>query len=575
MNKTILTNWLKICRPYRSKIIISFVLILLTAITAVLFPWLLRYLLDAIINNKGVHALIIGTAAILITKLLETVINHGHFYITESVAKHLSSDLRKQVFGHLQKLPLKYYEEKQTGQIMARITSDIEVIEEAIKSELKESPTKLLILIGAAGIMIYMNFTMGILAAIIFPILINALRYIRFRITKITEKIQNDKAALSATLEESISGIRIIKSCNAEQSQLDHFFRINNDIFKNSMYETKFNTVLGIFVGTFSSLAIAAILILGGHAITQHTMSTGQLVAFLFYMQVINSNTVKVFRGYIAIQKIKAASARLFAITEQQPEEPIYRQLPSLPAIKGDIEFNGVEFSYNKRIPVLKNISFSVAPGETVAIVGANGAGKSTIIKLLSRFYEPNAGFITIDKYPIQNFSIASLRKQIATVFQEDLLFNCSIADNISYGTKNPAPDKIKLAAQMANADIFIKKLPDGYNTLTGDRGTKLSGGQRQRIGIARALYRCPAILCLDEALSYVDTESELLIQDALKKISARHTVLIMAQRPSTILNATKIIILDNGIVQAVGTPKELLSNNPLYNHLLYGGTQT
>jgi ABC-type multidrug transport system fused ATPase/permease subunit len=318
-----------------------------------------------------------------------------------------------------------------------------------------------------------------------------------------------------------------------------------------------------------AGLSLVFVLVLGGMEVIKDRLTLGTLLAFVLYMQMINNHTHKAIRGYISLQKVSVAGKRIFDVLSEDVELDGSGISVPLPLIKGDVEFKGVDFSYDKNgCWALKDISFAVKAGESVALAGLNGSGKSTIIKLLFRFYEPDKGAIYIDGNNIKQFSHNSLRRQMAIVLQENILFSGSISDNIAFGDSKPIDERIIEAAKLANANDFILQLPNGYDTYVGERGVKLSGGQRQLIGIARAIYRNPRIIVLDEAFSHVDVNSAALIQEGLKNAIKEKTVFIIAHNLSNIVNSSKIIVIDNGRVVGIGRHEELMQTNITYKNL-------
>ncbi len=556
-------------RQYRREVFVSIVFVFACALTNVLYPWLLKYLFDIIIKRANIHQLLIIVLYISFLYLVKGIFDYGNVYWFELLARKIAAHLREKLFYHIQRLSLRYYEKRRTGEIMSSITSDIGVIENGIADQLRESSVSLFNVIGAFIFMVYIYWPLAFVSLFLSVLIISSLRLLRSKVRKLTSEVQDKKARLSAILEENISGIQLIKAYSSEDYETDRFNIINDNFLRISLSEVKLDTLAVVLMGLVASLCLVFVLVFGGIEVIKGHLTLGTLVALMLYSQMLISHVNRAIKGYIIIQKISVAGKRIFDVLSEEIELDSVGKLATLPLIKGEIEFKGIVFSYEKNgCLALKNVSFIAKAGESVALVGLNGAGKSTIIKLLFRFYDPDEGAIYIDGNDVRQFSHNSLRRQMAIVLQENILFSGSISDNIAFGESNPSYDRIVKAAQLANADDFIIKLPNGYNTYVGERGIKLSGGQRQLIGIARAIYRNPRIIVLDEAFSSVDVNSEALIQDGLKNAIKGKTVFIIAHRLSTIINSAKIIVINNGEVVGVGSHDELMQENASYKGL-------
>jgi subfamily B ATP-binding cassette protein MsbA len=522
-----------------------------------------------IVKKAGILVLSVAAFSIAVLYLGKGIFDYGRVYWLELLARKIAAHLRESLFCHIQRLSLKYYEKRRTGEIMSGITSDIEAIENGIANELKESSVSLLNVIGASIFMIYIYWPLAFFSLSVFIFLIGSLRLLRIKVHRLINEVQDKRARLSAILEENISGIQLIKAYSSEDYEANRFNAANDEILKISLSELKLDTFIAVLMGFLSGLCLVFVLIFGGIEVIKERLTLGTLVAFILYMQIVQGHAYKVIRGYITLQKISVAGKRIFNVLSEEAELDGRGESASLPSIRGDVEFKDVDFSYEKNgCPALKNLSFTVKAGESVALVGKNGAGKSTIIKLLCRFYDPDRGVIYIDGNDIRKFSHNSLRRQMAIVLQENTLFSGSISDNIAFGESKPSYGGIIKAAKLANADDFIVKLPNGYNTYVGERGVKLSGGQKQLIGIARAIYRNPRIIVLDEAFSHVDVNSEALIQEGLRNAIKEKTVFIIAHNLSTIINSTKIIVISNGEIVGIGKHNELMQTNTVYKKL-------
>jgi subfamily B ATP-binding cassette protein MsbA len=562
-------------RLYRAEVFVSIICVFGCALTSILYPWLLKHLLDMIVKKADIPALLTAALFIAVLYFVRGIFDYGKVYWLELLARKIAARFREKLFYRIQRFSLSYYEKRSTGEIMSSITSDIGVIENGITNELRESSVSLLNVIGAFIFLIYIYWPFAFVSVFVSVLMIGSLRLLKLKVRKLTSEVQDKKARLSAILEENISGIQLIKAYSSEDYETKRFNTVNDEVLKISLSEVKLDTLAAVLMGFLAGLCLVFVLVSGGIEVIKARLTLGTLVALILYIQIVNGHAHKVIKGYIAVQKMSVAGKRVFDVLSEEAELGSVEKLASLPLIKGEIEFKSVVFSYEKNALALKSISFNARAGESVALVGPNGAGKSTIIKLLFRFYEPNGGTIYIDGNDIRQFSHNSLRRQMAIVLQENILFSGSISDNIAFGESNPSYDRIVKAAKLANADGFIVKLPDGYNTYVGERGIKLSGGQRQLIGIARVMYRNPRIIVLDEAFSYLDVNSEALIQEGLQNAIKEKTVFIIAHRLSTIINSSKIIVINNGEIVGVGSHDELIQENAAYKKLYQSQLQS
>ena len=528
-----------------------------------------------IVEKANIPAFLVIALLMLALYLVKGIFDYGKVYWWELLARKIAAHLREKLFYHIQRLSLRYYEQRRTGEIMSSITSDIGVVENLIVDELRESSVSLLNVIGAFIFLIYIYWPFAFVSLFVSVLMIGSLRLLKLKVRKLTSEAQDKRARLSAILEENISGIQLIKAYSSEDYETNRFNIVNDQVLRISLSEVKLDTLAAVLMGFLAGLCLVFVLVFGGIEVIKARLTLGTLVALILYMQVVNGHVHKVIKGYIAVQKISVAGKRVFDVLSEEAELGSVEKLASLPLIKGEIEFKDVVFSYEKNALALKGISFNARAGESVALVGPNGAGKSTIIKLLFRFYDPDKGTIYIDGNDIRKFSHNSLRRQMAIVLQENILFSGSISDNIAFGDSKPSYDRIVKAAQLANADDFIVKLPNSYNTYVGERGIKLSGGQRQLIGIARVMYRNPRIIVLDEAFSYLDANSEALIQEGLQNAIKEKTVFIIAHRLSTIINSSKIIVINNGEIVGVGSHHELIQENADYKKLYQSQLQS
>ena len=416
--------------------------------------------------------------------------------------------------------------------------------------------------------MLLLYWKLTLLTLVIVPLVVFTIRFFGSRLRGAGHRVQGKMADITALLEESVSGIRIIRSFNREEFEIERFMEQNDSNFWALMSTVRLTALLTPFIQFFAAIAVTAIIWYGGMSVIDGEMTAGSLIAFLIYAINLANPVRRISEIYGDIQKSLAAADRVFETLDTEPDVKEKPDAIELPKVQGEICFNHVNFSYDEDHPALIDFNLDVKPGEVVALVGPSGAGKSTVTNLLPRFYDVTDGSITIDGTDIRDVTFSSLRQQIGLVPQETMLFNASIRENILYGRLDATDEEIELAAKAANAEEFILQLPQGYDTLVGDRGNSLSGGQRQRIAIARAILKDPRILILDEATSALDTESEKIVQVALERLMEGRTSIVIAHRLSTIRDADKIVVIDHGRIVEEGTHTGLLNKGGLYAHL-------
>lgn len=559
---------LRFILPYKKRLVVAVICMAFSGASNVVVPWLIKDVIDKVLANKDIYTLNLIVIGILALFFARGFFYFGERYLMSYVGQKIVNDIREALYRHLQKLSLSYFDKRKTGNIMSNLTNDVTALQTAIAGNLISFVQEAVILIGSLGSMLLLYWKLTLLTLVIVPLVVFTIRFFGSRLRGAGHRVQGKMADITALLEESVSGIRIIRSFNREEFEIERFMEQNDSNFWALMSTVRLTALLTPFIQFFAAIAVTAIIWYGGMSVIDGEMTAGSLIAFLIYAINLANPVRRISEIYGDIQKSLAAADRVFETLDTEPDVKEKPDAIELPKVQGEICFNHVDFSYDEDHPALIDFNLDVKPGEVVALVGPSGAGKSTVTNLLPRFYDVTDGSITIDGTDIRDVTFSSLRQQIGLVPQETMLFNASIRENILYGRLDATDEEIELAAKAANAEEFILQLPQGYDTLVGDRGNSLSGGQRQRIAIARAILKDPRILILDEATSALDTESEKIVQVALERLMEGRTSIVIAHRLSTIRDADKIVVIDHGRIVEEGTHTELLNKGGLYAHL-------
>ena len=561
-------------QPYRRRTAFSVLSLLAATATALAPPYLAKYALDDAIKAQGGRQLYLVVAIFVAAGLANWAMFYVETYMTGWVGERILADLRVRLFRHLQRLSLGFYERNRAGVIISRLTNDVEAIDQLVTDGVTSLVQNSLTLIGTAIILFILDWRLALATCAVIPLMSLATAFFRKRSARAYAAVRERLGLLTATLAEDISGMRVVQSFTREQPAYDNFRAVARRYRQSNMQTVVLNGIYFPVVDLLSSVALAVVLAYGGHLYFGGSLSLGTLFAFMLYVQNFFDPVQQLSQLYNTFLSATAALDKIIGVLDEEPQVVDRPGATELAQIHGHVAFEGVRFTYGRGDEVLHGIDLDVPAGTTVALVGHTGAGKSTIAKLLARFYEPTHGRLTIDGVDLNDVTQSSLRRQLGVVPQEGFLFAGTVAENIAFGKPDATADEIVRAAQTVGAHDFVLRLEDGYETQLGERGTRLSLGQRQLVAFARALLADPRILVLDEATSSVDIGTERRIEVALRKLLAGRTAFIIAHRLSTIRDADVIVVLEHGRVIEQGSHDELLRLRGLYTSL-YGDWAT
>ena len=574
-----LARFLRYLKEYKGRIALSVVLVLTITGMTLPYPLIVKKLIDEALPGKssplifgqsytGWNYVLLLMSVFAFTVLVRNLLSYLNRYLLQEMSMRVTCDLRKDVFAHLQSLSIKYYEGKQTGQIVARVSEDTGALFNLITSVLVSLISDAVTLVVVLFLLFWLDWRMAIPTVALLPLFLVNYRISKRRLRMFSRKHRRNWDRVVGFLHERVASARLVKSFSMEEREIERFNRGIEADFRNFNRLTLANARLWVRADIISSLGGWMVMIIGSWFILHGKMTIGNMMAFTFYIGYLYGPIVRISDANAMVERATTALEKIYEVMDTPSFVKEVPNAPDMPPVKGRVEFQSVQFSYDRGRAILSNINLVIEPGQMVALVGPSGAGKTTLINLLCRFYDIDGGAILIDGVDIRNVRLKSLRRQIGIVMQENILFSGSLLENIRYGNPGASLEMVESAARAANIHDYIGTLESKYLTAVGERGVKLSGGQRQRIAIARAILTDPRILIFDEATSALDSESEQLIQDAMDRFMKGRTTIVIAHRLSTIQRADRIVVLGDGEIREQGTHGELLAMNGLYRHL-------
>jgi ABC-type multidrug transport system fused ATPase/permease subunit len=568
-------KYLKFVKPYRGLVILTIFIGMIKFTIPLTFPLIMKYVVDDLLLStlpasvKTEKLLYVMAGAFVLYVVVRAPVEYLRQYYAQLTTSRILYDLRNYLYDHIQKLSLRYYQNRKTGEIISRMINDAEQTKNIVETGLMNVWLDLFSLTIAIAFMLHMDFWLTIVSIAIFPFYGIAVKKLYVRMRDLTKSRSQALAEIQGYLHERVNGIPVIKSFTLEEDQKEKFADKNRSFLERAIALTRWNALTSSIINTLTDIAPLLVLTYGGYQVIQGNLTLGAFVAFFAYLERLYSPLRRLVNSSTELTQASASLDRVMELMDEPYDVVDSPNAKTIPAIKGMIEFDNISFRYDTSTDwVLKNIELTIQPGQTIAFVGMSGGGKSSLISLLPRFYDIQQGRILVDQMDIKHVTTKSLRSQIGMVLQDNILFSGSVRENILFGNPTAATDTIIEAAKAANAHDFIMNLVDGYDTEIGERGVKLSGGQKQRVAIARVFLKNPSILVLDEATSALDLESEHLIQESLEKLAKDRTTLIVAHRLSTITHADQIVLIENGEIKEKGKHEELLKLDGAYARL-------
>ena len=576
---------LKLIRPYYAWLVVIFSAMLLETAMSIAAPWPLKIIIDNVIGKHklpefmgwlrdfsfGENTMALAGVAAAITVLIAVIAAVAGYidnYFTESVAQNVANDLRQKLYHHLHRLSLRYYDTHKIGNLLSTITSDVSTVQSFASTALLSILIDSLTIVGMVGVMLYLNFDFALVAVGVTPFLLLFVARFKKAVKKATHEVRIHQSDILAVVQQGLESVRSVKAFGRQDMEEGRLREASMETVQAALKARRVKSLLSPIVSVTVSCCVAFVLWRGAGLILRDAMTIGALTVFLSYLSKFFKPVQDLAKMTNVIAQAAVGLERIQAILGADTIIPQKAGALSPAKLKGEIVFEHVAFAYDPASPVLRDINLTIKPGQRIGVCGPTGGGKSTVLSLIPRYYDPTSGQVLIDGVDVTNYKLDLLREQIGFVLQETVLFAGSIRDNIAYGRPDASPGEIMEAAGMANADEFIMQMPNGYDSLVGERGLTLSGGQRQRIGIARAIVRNAPILILDEPTAALDTESEKSVMEALERLMKGRTVITIAHRLSTIRDADKIVVLKGGYIAEEGTHEELIRNNKIYAEL-------
>jgi subfamily B ATP-binding cassette protein MsbA len=572
-------------KPHSKVIAIGILAVIVEGIASLLEPWPLKIVLDNVLKSRPIHGwlnhLIVSTVgedklrilevaagAVLLIAAIGAIASYVEKYVTTSVGQWVTHDLRRAIYHRMQRLSLAYHDHKQTGDLISRVTSDIDAIQSFIASGVLGALVNAVTLVGMVGVMLYMNWKFTLIALSVAPLLFAVVFSYTRRIKSAAREVRKKEGEIVSVIQEVLSSIRVVKAFAREEYEERRLEVESLEGIEIAMRARSLKAKLSPLVDIIVAAGTSLVLWFGARMVLDGSLSPGSLIVFILYLGKMYKPMQQLSKTTDSYSKAAVGFERIEEILELDGEVKDLPGARKAPRFKGKVEFQGVQFSYQPDRPVLRGVSFQIQPGQVAALVGPTGSGKTTIISLIPRFYDPGAGIVRVDDCDVRRYQQRSLRQQMSFVLQETLLFHGPVWKNIAYGKPDASRSEILRAAEFANAHEFIEKMPDGYDTVIGERGVTLSGGQRQRIAIARAIIRNTPILILDEPSSGLDAASEKLVFEALDRLMEGKTSIVIAHRLSTIRRADIIFVVKDGMIVEQGNHEELLAAGALYAQL-------